>query len=251
MRKCLKENSNDGWSDEIRDIVEEFGSEVEGVLYEVRNCVRGSYGGFGSTSADLAGYLRDIASHIENAADEIENLPEADLEESVLKESHVQGTCPICGEKIYSDEGCVKVNGVDGYVHTYHCTDDSLEAYYDFADKFWATHDSTGMNYYSNAKLFDAKAPKCKLRESKELKEDNSRFDRDFYNFLSETFDSYDGSYHSLVQDVRSIEKDWVEEEENEDPNYLADLKGTIRSTGETWLRQKGRELCSEELLSD
>ncbi len=166
MRKCLKENSNDGWSDTIRDIVEEFGSEVEQVLYEVRNCVRGSYGGFGSTSADLAGYLRDIAGHIESAADEIENLPEADLEESVLKE-------------------------------------------------------------------------------------DNSRFDKDFYDFLSETFDSYDGSYHSLVQDVRSIEKDWVEEEEDEDPNYLADLRGTVRSTGEAWLRQKGRELCSEELLGD
>lgn len=89
-----------------------------------------------------------------------------------LKESHVQGTCPICGEKIYSDEGCVKVADVDGYVHEYHCTDESLEAYYDFADKFWATHDDTGMKYYSNAKLFDAKAPKCKLREAKELKEE-------------------------------------------------------------------------------
>lgn len=86
-----------------------------------------------------------------------------------LKESHVQGTCPICGEKIYSDEGCVKVAGVDGYVHDYHCTDESLEAYYDFADKFWATHDDTGMKYYSNAKLFDARAPKCKLREAKEV----------------------------------------------------------------------------------
>lgn len=166
MRKCLKENSNDGWSDAVRDIVEEFGSEVEEVLYEVRNCVRGAYGGFGSTSADLAGHLRDIASHIENAADEIENLPEADLDEFVLKEG---------GRKI----------------------------------------------------------------------------DNDFYSFLSDTFDSYEGSYHSLVQDVRSIEKDWVDAEKNEDPNYLADLKGTVRSTGEAWLRQKGRELCSEELLGD
>lgn len=89
-----------------------------------------------------------------------------------LQESHVQGTCPICGEKIHSDEGCVKVAGVNGYVHDYHCTEESLEAYYNFADKFWATHDSSGMNYYSNAKIFNAKAPKCKLRESKELKEE-------------------------------------------------------------------------------
>jgi len=74
------------------------------------------------------------------------------------------------------------------------------------------------------------------------MKEDNSRFDEDFYNFLSETFDSYDGSYNSLVQDVRSIENDWVEGEEN---------RGTIRSTGETWLRQKGRELCADELLDE
>lgn len=89
-----------------------------------------------------------------------------------LQESHIQGTCPICGEKIHSDEDCVKAVGVNGYVHEYHCTEESLEAYYEFADKFWATHDSTGMNYYSNARIFNAKAPKCKLRESKELKEE-------------------------------------------------------------------------------
>lgn len=105
-------------------------------------------------------------------SEEEENMTAEEATSTELQESHVQGTCPICGEKIHSDEGCVKVNGVEGYIHTYHCTDDSLEAYYDFADKFWATHDSTGMNYYSNAKLFDAKAPKCKLRESKELKEE-------------------------------------------------------------------------------
>ena len=100
-----------------------------------------------------------------------EVLGEKPLKESKIEESHAQGTCPICGEQIYSDEGCVKVDGVSGYVHEYHCTDDSLEAYYNFADKFWETHSSAGMEYYSNAKLFNLKAPKCKLKEAKNLKE--------------------------------------------------------------------------------
>ena len=116
--------------------------------------------------------LRDILIANGLPADLNKFTKEKGVSNMKLRESHAQGTCPICGEKIYSDEGCVKVAGVNGYVHDYHCTDESLEAYYDFADKFWATHDDTGMKYYTNAKLFDARAPKCKLKESKKLKEE-------------------------------------------------------------------------------
>lgn len=155
MKKGLKEYINE---DTVLDIVEEFEAEAENVLRDVRNCVR--RGGFKISSKDLAVYLRSIAHNIERTADEIENFPKTDLDES----------------------------------------------------------------------------------------ENGSRIDTDFYNFLSETFESYEGSYSFLVQDVRRAEKDWIEGEENEDPNYLANLRRTVRSTGETWLRQEGRELCSEEL---
>lgn len=131
-----------------------------------------------------------------------------------LQESHAQGTCPICGQKIYSDEGCVKVAGVDGYVHDYHCTDESLEAYYNFADKFWATHDSTGMSYYSNAKLFDAKAPKCKLRESKKLKE---------AVMTAEEADFHEGDYYKnrfgWVIVIEKIDGDYVQAKQYLDTN--------------------------------
>lgn len=131
-----------------------------------------------------------------------------------LRESHAQGTCPICGEKIYSDEGCVKVAGVNGYVHDYHCTDESLEAYYDFADKFWATHDSTGMKYYSNAKLFDARAPKCKLRESKKLKE---------AVMTAEEADFHEGDYYKnrfgWVIVIEKIDGDYVQAKQYLDTN--------------------------------
>ena len=63
-----------------------------------------------------------------------------------IRESHSQGTCPVCGEKIYSDEGVaqVKLKGYSDpvYVHEYHCTDDSLDKRYDYCDKFWKTHNT-------------------------------------------------------------------------------------------------------------
>jgi len=93
-------------------------------------------------------------------------FPKGAIKMEKITESHAQGICPICGERIYSDEGCVKVDGVDGYVHDYHCTDESLEAYYDFADEFWSEHSSSGMQYYNNSKNFDKLAPKCELKDS-------------------------------------------------------------------------------------
>jgi len=77
MKKGLKEYINE---DTVLDIVEEFEAETENVLRDVRNCVR--RGGFKISSKDLAIYLRSIAHNIERTADEIENFPKTDLDES-------------------------------------------------------------------------------------------------------------------------------------------------------------------------
>lgn len=254
MKKYLKENEN-----AILDIVEEFEAETESVLREVRNCVR--RGGLKETSKEMAIYLRSIAHNIERTADGIENFPKTDLDESENSEIIELKIGDIVDIKEYEKyDGKAKVTEIGKIRGGYFHGRPYVEAYESWG-KDHAAFSTTGHNFcfmrssrgtwedLDNDTLLDSKYwPYLdnlfgykRIKEAA-MKEDNSRIDTDFYNFLSETFDLYDGSYHSLVQDVRSIEKDWVEGEENE---------RIIRSTGETWLRQKGRELCADELLDE
>lgn len=257
MKKGLKEYINE---DAVLDIVEEFEAETENVLRDVRNCVR--RGGFKISSKELAVYLRSIAHTIERTADEIENFPKTDLDESENNEIIELKIGDIVDIKKYGkyDEK-VKVTEIGKIRGGYFNGRPYVEAYESWG-RDHAAFSATGHNFcfmrsfqggewadLDNDTLLDPKYwPYLdnlfgynRIKEAA-MKEGNSRFDKDFYDFLSQTFDSYDGSYSSLVQDVRDIEKDWVEGEEN---------RGIIRSTGEAWLSQRGRELCSEELLGD
>ena len=254
MKKGLKEYINE---DTVLDIVEEFEAETESVLRDVRNCVR--RGGFKIASKDLAVYLRSIAHNIERTADQIENFPKTDLEESENNEIIELKVGDIVDIKKYGkyDEK-VKVTEIGKIRGGYFNGRPYVEAYESWG-RDHAAFSTTGHNFcfmrdragewadLDNDTLLDPKYwPYLdNLFGYNRIKEGSSRINKDFYDFLSDEFDSYDGSYQSLVQDVRSIEKDWEEGEENER------LKKTIRSTGETWLRQKGRELCSEELLDN
>ena len=124
--------------------------------------------------------------------------PQAVIVHKHSKESHEQGTCPICGEKMWSDDEIVDVllDGKERSVHGYHCTDESLEKLHDYCDKFWATHDSSGYNYYSAMRQFHP--PLCTLikstRESKEdlfesiLHENASSFNLEDLNELKTAF---------------------------------------------------------------
>lgn len=93
------------------------------------------------------------------------------------KESYEQGTCPICGEKMWSDDEIVDVllDGKERSVHGYHCTDESLEKLHDYCDEFWATHDSSGYNYYSAMRQFHP--PLCTLiKSTRESLDSNDMF---------------------------------------------------------------------------
>ena len=256
MKKSLKEfgpNEN-----AILDIVEEFEAETENVLRDVRNCVR--RGGLKEASKDMAIYLRSIAHNIERTADAIENFPKTDLDESENNEIIELKIGDIVDIKKYGKyDDKVKVTEIGKIRGGYFNGRPYVEAYESWG-RDHAAFSTTGHNFcfmrsfqsgewadLDNDTLLDPKYWQYldNLFGYNKIKEDNSKINTDFYNFLSDEFDSYDGSYQSLVQDVRSIEKDWEKGEENER------LKRTIRSTGETWLRQKGRELCSEELLED
>lgn len=49
----------DGWSENVRDDLEESFSNLESLMYEVRNCVRGCYTN-SETNAELAEYIRGL-----------------------------------------------------------------------------------------------------------------------------------------------------------------------------------------------
>ena len=82
VKKALNESAGDGWDLDGIDSLEEAFSEIESFMYEVRNCVRGAYTNC-YTYVDLADKLHSIADSLSAAADEIENMPEPEDDESL------------------------------------------------------------------------------------------------------------------------------------------------------------------------
>ena len=72
--KVVKEElqNQDGWGDTIQDTLEPVFSNLEDLMYEVRNAVRGSYAVNGDTVEDLVQELRDRIAQLEEATDDIE-----------------------------------------------------------------------------------------------------------------------------------------------------------------------------------
>ena len=84
----IPESTEDGWGDDIEDLLEDPIDRVERLGYEVRNAIRGSYADFGETPDDLVEELYSIAKHFEEVADELQSQgyeyikDDEDLEES-------------------------------------------------------------------------------------------------------------------------------------------------------------------------
>ena len=58
----------DGWSDEVRDCLEDTFAGLEQLVYEVRNCVRGAYTG-ANTNEELADHIRELAEALSSSAE--------------------------------------------------------------------------------------------------------------------------------------------------------------------------------------
>ena len=58
----------DGWSEEVQDCLEEVFSDLESLMYEVRNCVRGCYTHV-NTNEELADYIVDLADKLTSVAE--------------------------------------------------------------------------------------------------------------------------------------------------------------------------------------
>lgn len=64
--------NEDGWGDHIQGQLEQTFGNLEDLMYEVRNAVRGSYAVNGDTVQDLVGELRDLADQLAMNADDLE-----------------------------------------------------------------------------------------------------------------------------------------------------------------------------------
>lgn len=84
VEENLDSENEDGWGEQIGDICEDFFYKTERVAYEVRNCRRGSYAGFGSTVEELSDAMSELAEMAENIAAELDSTS-AKLEEDSEK----------------------------------------------------------------------------------------------------------------------------------------------------------------------
>lgn len=66
---------SDGWNDQVQETLNEVISNLESFIYEIRNCVKGSFTNVETHSA-LADYIRGLAVDLNYAADQIEGLPD-------------------------------------------------------------------------------------------------------------------------------------------------------------------------------
>lgn len=73
IRAYTFDESEDGWGEDIEDILSDVFDKTDRFIYEIRNTVRGAYTDC-ETVEDLAEYIRNLASEFEEAADEIESL---------------------------------------------------------------------------------------------------------------------------------------------------------------------------------
>lgn len=62
----------DGWSEEVRDCLEDVFSDLEQLMYEVRNCVRGCYT-HANTNEELAEHIQSLADELSLVADDLPN----------------------------------------------------------------------------------------------------------------------------------------------------------------------------------
>lgn len=58
----------DGWSEEVQEALEDVFSDLERLVYEVRNCVRGAYTQ-ANTNEELSDYIQSVAEDLKSIAE--------------------------------------------------------------------------------------------------------------------------------------------------------------------------------------
>lgn len=87
VQESLEQNEEEGWGDDIQEICEPFFEECEKIMYEVRNCRRGSYANVGDTVADLVEYFDGLEQSLEEVSAELDSMQHQLQENKDLKEN--------------------------------------------------------------------------------------------------------------------------------------------------------------------
>ena len=74
VQESLEQNEEEGWGDDIQEICEPFFQECEKIMYEVRNCRRGSYANVGDTVTDLVEYFDGLERSLEEVSTELDSM---------------------------------------------------------------------------------------------------------------------------------------------------------------------------------
>lgn len=74
--ESLEANDEDGWGEDVRFALEDMFDSAENIMYEVRNCVRGSYTRV-DTVEELADKIRQMCQGFEVVADQLEDESDA------------------------------------------------------------------------------------------------------------------------------------------------------------------------------
>lgn len=72
----------DGWNLGDQMSLDSVFEQLEGLMYEVRNCVRGSYTGC-KTYPELADYMRRLSDKLSQAAEDVEYQPEEECDDEL------------------------------------------------------------------------------------------------------------------------------------------------------------------------
>lgn len=67
-----EEDDEDGWSETVQDELYDVMDKMDSFLYEVRNCIKGSYTHC-STNDELADYIEGLADRLTEAAEYVRN----------------------------------------------------------------------------------------------------------------------------------------------------------------------------------
>jgi len=96
----LKESYGDGWSEDVKDLLENLVDELYHFSYEIQSCVRGAYTNC-DTSEELGDYMISLSELIASLGESVKELPSAedygddeDLDES-LNSSSINDIEPI------------------------------------------------------------------------------------------------------------------------------------------------------------
>lgn len=127
INEQLESEDEDGWGEEVEDILYDFFNRSENIAYEVRNCVRGSVAVDGKTINSLIGELNDLSITLEDAISELssqeqslqEDVVSLDVSDNTYYKSKRQPLADIIMRDLTSGEVVYTLNDDGKYVATH------------------------------------------------------------------------------------------------------------------------------------